>query len=167
MSEQIHLTEAKATDRDQDSREPGRHGPTLQAKRSLSDERTPPERANECWSFDVVPLQIPLTVGKTPRLLTIVDDFTREVLVAQMGSGFTGIRIVLELDALVRRRGTPERVISHCGEMFNGSAIERWLSERDVVWCIASTPPSKLVAEIINRAIAKRTESHSGSKRSW
>jgi putative transposase len=66
--------------------------------------------ANERWSLDFVSDQ--LTDGRCFRILTIVDDCTRECLVLVADTSLSGVRVARELDRLLIERGKPKPVVS-------------------------------------------------------
>ena len=64
-----------------------------------------PLRPDERWSLDFVSDQ--LTDGRRFRILTIVDDCTRECLALVVDTSLSGMRVARELDRLVADRGRP------------------------------------------------------------
>jgi putative transposase len=72
-----------------------------------------PMTSNERWSLDFVSDQ--LTCGRRFRILTIVDDCTRECLALVADTSLSGIRVARELDRLVMERGKPRMVVSDNG----------------------------------------------------
>ena len=64
-----------------------------------------PLAPNERWSLDFVSDQ--LTDGRRFRILTVVDDFTRECLALVVDTSLSGVRVARELDRLMTERGKP------------------------------------------------------------
>ena len=62
-----------------------------------------PVAANDRWSLDFVSDQ--LTDGRRFRILTVVDDCTRECLALVADTSLSGSRVVRELDRLMTERG--------------------------------------------------------------
>src|SRR5581483_8471000 len=60
---------------------------------------------NDRWSLDFVSDQ--LTCGRRFRVLTVVDDCTRECLALVADTSLSGIRVARELDRLIIERGKP------------------------------------------------------------
>ena len=65
------------------------------------------------------------------RILTLVDDFTRECLTLVVDTSLTGLRVARELDRIAELRGYPG------GRQRNGTeltshAILAWQQERDM-----------------------------------
>src|SRR6476661_4371979 len=71
---------------------------------------TVPMAPNDRWSLDFVSDQ--LTDGRRFRILTVVDDCTRECLALVADTSLAGIRVARELDRLVIERGKPKMVVS-------------------------------------------------------
>jgi len=90
----------------------------------------PAERANQRWSLDFVSDQ--LANGRRFRLLTVVDDFTRECLAIEVDTSLSGQRVARVLDQISRGRGLPERVVTDNGPEFTSWALDRWAYERGV-----------------------------------
>jgi putative transposase len=64
-----------------------------------------PLQPNARWSLDFVHDQ--LACGRRFRILNVVDDATRECLLAVADTSISGKRVARELTALVARRGRP------------------------------------------------------------
>jgi putative transposase len=87
-------------------------------------ERPTIQSANECWSMDFVSDQ--LASGHWIRVLTIVDNFTRESLVLHAGQSITGHHVVEVLDKLIASRGKPKRIQVDNGSEFTSKAMDQW-----------------------------------------
>jgi putative transposase len=75
-----------------------------------------------------------LSDGRRFRILTIVDDFTRECLALIADSSLSGLRVVRELDAPVAVRGCPAMCVSDNGTELTSMAVLRWSQENRVAW---------------------------------
>ncbi len=78
------------------------------SRRRIAVARTPipkPKGPNSRWSTDFVHDQ--LANGRRFRVLTIIDDVTRECLAAVPDTSLSGKRVVREMDALIARRSRP------------------------------------------------------------
>jgi len=62
-----------------------------------------PQSRNLRWSLDFV--ADTLVSGRRFRILTLVDDFTRECLGLVADTSLTGLRVVHELDRIAELRG--------------------------------------------------------------
>ena len=68
---------------------------------------------NDRWSLDFVHDQ--LTDGRRFRILTVVDDATRECLALVADTSISGARVARELNRIVAMRGKPRTVVSDNG----------------------------------------------------
>ena len=88
--------------------------------------------ANQRWSIDFV--MDALADGRKIRLMTIVDDYTRESLKIPVERSITGVRVTQELSELIKSRGKPEEILSDNGTEFTCNAVLSWTQEQDVKW---------------------------------
>lgn len=93
---------------------------------------TLPQGPNQRWSLDF--LSDAMTDGRRFRILAIVDDFTRECLALVADTSLPGLRVVRELDDLMRTRGRPAMIVSDNGTELTSMAILRWAQDRQVEW---------------------------------
>ncbi len=91
-----------------------------------------PLAPNERWSLDFVSDQ--LTDGRRFRILTIVDDCTRESLALVADTSLSGFRVVRELDRLISERGRPKMIVSDNGSELTSNAILAWADQSRVTW---------------------------------
>lgn len=87
---------------------------------------------NERWSLDFV--SDALADGRRIRILTIVDEFTRECLKMVVDTSLSGKRVVRELSCLVADKGAPKAIVSDNGTEFTSHAILKWSQEMCVNW---------------------------------
>jgi putative transposase len=64
--------------------------------------------------------------GRRFRLLTIVDDFTRESLAIEIGQRLTGDRVAEILDRIGCERGLPQRIRVDNGTEFTSKRLDQW-----------------------------------------
>ncbi|MBR0939469.1 IS3 family transposase [Bradyrhizobium jicamae] len=93
---------------------------------------TVPMAPNDRWSLDFVSDQ--LTCGRRFRVLTVVDDCTRECLALVADTSLSGIRVARELDRLMIERGKPKMVVSDNGSELTSNAILTWADQSRVAW---------------------------------
>ncbi|MEY9181884.1 transposase InsO family protein [Bradyrhizobium sp. USDA 313] len=93
---------------------------------------TVPMAPNDRRSLDFVSGQ--LTCGRRFRILTVVDDCTRECLALVADTSLSGIRAARELDRLVIERGKPKTVVSDTGTELTSTAILTGADQRRVAW---------------------------------
>lgn len=91
---------------------------------SARQERPAVHAANECWSMDVVSDQ--MADGRWIRVLTIVDNSTRESLVLHASQSITGHQVAEVLDRLTTARGKPQRTQVDNGSEFTSRAMDQW-----------------------------------------
>jgi putative transposase len=81
-------------------------------------------RPNQRWSMDFVSDR--LADGRWFRVLTVVDQYTRECLCAFADRSQTGEKVVEQMKRLVALRGAPESITTDNGGEFAGRAMESW-----------------------------------------
>lgn len=103
-------------------------------KRALGTRRPMlvPDQPNQRWSLDFV--SDAFTDGRRFRVLTVVDDHTRECLALIADTSLSGRRVVRELDTIITRRGRPLTVVSDNGTEFTSMAILRWSQDYEIDW---------------------------------
>ncbi len=87
---------------------------------------------NARWSLDFVHDQF--ACGRRFRVLNVVDDVTRECLVAIPDTSVSGGRVARELTTLIERRGKPGMIVSDNGTELTSNAILKWCGEHKVEW---------------------------------
>lgn len=103
-------------------------------KRALGTRRPMvlPSRANERWSLDFV--SDAFTDGRRFRVLAVVDDYSRECLTLVADTSLSGLRMTRELDAIIKRRGKPQTIVSDNGTEMTSMAVLKWCQEMGVDW---------------------------------
>ena len=91
-----------------------------------------PQDRNLRWSLDFV--ADTLVSGRRFRILTLVDDFTRECLALVVDTSLTGLRVARELDRIAELRGYPNMIVSDNGTELTSNAILAWQQQRGVEW---------------------------------
>lgn len=90
------------------------------------------QKPNECWALDFV--HDTLYNGRKIRLLTIIDEFTRECIDILVDTGIGGTKVKQELDRLIESRGAPLKIRSDNGTEFTSNAILKWTEESQISW---------------------------------
>ena len=85
---------------------------------------------NKRWSMDFVSDCV--SSGKVIRMLTIVDDCTRECPAIEVDTSLGGLRVRRVLDRIANERGLPEAIVVDNGPEFRGRALTAWSEERGV-----------------------------------
>ncbi len=91
-----------------------------------------PQDLNLRWSLDFV--TDALVSGRRFRILTVVDDFSRECLGLVVDTSLTGLRVARELDRIIETRGCPRMIVSDNGTELTSNAILGWQQEHSVEW---------------------------------
>ncbi len=91
-----------------------------------------PFAPNQRWSLDFVSDQ--LTDGRRFRIMTVVDDCTRECLALVADTSLSGARVARELATLFEARGKPATVVSDNGTEFTSNAILIFADDRKIHW---------------------------------
>lgn len=89
-------------------------------------------KANARWSLDFVHDQF--ACGRRFRILNVVDDVTRECLVAIPDTSISGRRVARELTTLIERRGKTGMIVSDNGTELTSNAILAWSKDHNVDW---------------------------------
>jgi putative transposase len=91
-----------------------------------------PLSANQRWSLDFVSDQ--MTDGRRFRILTVIDNCTRECLALVADTSLSGRRVARELDAIISQRGRPDTIVSDNGTEYTSNAILGWADDTGVGW---------------------------------
>ena len=87
-------------------------------------ERPIAHRPNESWSMDFMSDE--LYNGQRIKLLTLVDNFTRESVAIEVDAGIGGQRVVEILMQVVEERGLPETIRVDNGPEFTSRRLDQW-----------------------------------------
>ena len=87
-------------------------------------------RPNEKWSMDFVAAR--LIDGRWFRVLTVVDQFTRECLLLLADSSLTGKKVALALSEVIAERGAPVSITVDNGTEFVSKAMDVWAYQHGV-----------------------------------
>ena len=85
---------------------------------------------NHVWSYDFV--QARTHDSRSFRLLTIIDEYTRECLAIDIGRRLTKENVLDRLTSLFVCRGIPEYIRSDNGSEFTAKAVRSWLKRLNV-----------------------------------
>ncbi len=72
--------------------------------------------------------------GRRFRILTIVDDFTRECLALVADTSLSGVRVTRALDSLMFQRARSHTIVSDNGTELTSIAVLKWSQEQRINW---------------------------------
>ena len=82
------------------------------------------EAPNERWSMDFVTCR--MENGRYFRVLTLVDQYTRECLALVPAFSMTGVKVASCLNAVIADRGVPQSIRVDNGTEFQSRAMDSW-----------------------------------------
>ena len=100
---------------------------TKQRKKAASRQRVPQGLAtapHQRWSMDFVSDR--LVDGRWFRVLTVVDQFTRECLLLLADSSLSGEKVATALEQVAAERGVPKSITVDNGSEFASRAMDAW-----------------------------------------
>ena len=83
--------------------------------------------ANQEWALDFA--QDVITAGRTIRVLSVVDVYTRECLALEVDTGFASRRVTRVLDEIITRRGRPQAIRCDNGPELTSRHFLAWALE--------------------------------------
>ena len=86
--------------------------------------RLRPEKRNHVWAYDFVMDRT--RDGRTVRMLTVIDEYTRECLAIRVGRRIRSTDVIVALAELMVTRGVPEHIRSDNGPEFTAKAVRAW-----------------------------------------
>ena len=89
--------------------------------------RLRPERKNHVWSYDLMAART--QEGRAFRILTILDEYTRESLNITVSRRMTSQEVIYQLAELFVERGIPEHIRSDNGPEFIAQELRKWLGK--------------------------------------
>ena len=89
--------------------------------------RLRPERANHVWSYDFVSAMT--HDGRTLRMLTLIDEYTRESLAIRVARRLGRYEVIEALAEVMLFRGIPENIRSDNGSEFVAKELRQWLAK--------------------------------------
>ena len=111
-------------------------GLTLQtrSKKKKYEKRGMPARpvleANTRWSMDFVSDRT--RTGRSLRVLTVIDEVTRECLALEADSSITGRKVAAILNRIALFRGYPKEILTDNGPAFISNAVSAWAYDHKV-----------------------------------
>ena len=88
--------------------------------------RLRPERRNHVWSYDFVEAQT--HDGRKVRLMTLIDEFTRECLAIRVARRINGMGVIEAMADAMIVHGVPEHIRSDNGPEMTAKIVRQWLA---------------------------------------
>jgi transposase InsO family protein len=88
--------------------------------------RLRPERRNHVWSYDFVEAQT--HDGRNVRLMTLIDEFTRECLAIRVARRINGMGVIEAMADAMIVHGVPEHIRSDNGPEMTARIVRKWLA---------------------------------------
>jgi transposase InsO family protein len=88
--------------------------------------RLRPERSNHVWSYDFVEAQT--HDGRKVRLLTLIDEFTRQCLAIRVARRINGMGVIETMADAMIFHGVPEHIRSDNGPEMTAKVVRSWLA---------------------------------------
>jgi transposase InsO family protein len=92
--------------------------------------RLRPAYQDHVWSYDFV--QDRTSDGRSFRMLTLIDEYSRECLAIDVSRRLTSEDVLERLSDLFVRRGVPDYIRSDNGSEFTAKKVTEWLDRVDV-----------------------------------
>ena len=104
------------------------------SKKKNYEKRGMPERAiteaNARWSMDFVTDRT--RYGSNIRVLTVIDEVTRECLALEVDSSITGRKVTAVLNRIAIFRGLPQEILTDNGSEFTSNVMNAWAYDHKV-----------------------------------
>ena len=101
------------------------------AQRLTAAEKNLAERPNQRWALDFV--SDTLATGQTFRVLTALDEYTRESLAMEADTSLPALRVIRVLEQLREGRGRPEEIRVDHGPEFVSRAMAAWCEQQNIL----------------------------------
>jgi len=92
--------------------------------------RKRPEYKNHVWSYDFV--HDYTYDGRVIKMLTIIDEYTRECLAIEVGRKLNSLNVLEKLGDLFLERGVPKYIRSDNGPEFIAKRLQEWFKKLKV-----------------------------------
>lgn len=89
--------------------------------------RLRPERPRHVWSYDFVSAQT--HDGRSLRLLTLIDEYTRECLAIRVARRITSFGVIETFADVMLRKGIPAHIRSDNGPEMTAKVVREWIAQ--------------------------------------
>jgi putative transposase len=114
-----------------------------------------PDKINEVWSIDF--MSDSLWDGRKIRLLNVLDDYNREVLMIEADTSLPTLRVIRCLTEIGNRRGLPKMIRVDNGPEFISSKLDMWCKENGIklIFIQPGEPTQNAFIERLNGTIRR------------
>ena len=114
------------------------------------ERRDSPTRPNERWSMDF--MSDCIAGYRRFRVLTVIDEFTRESLAIEADASISGLAVTRVLERVSLIRGFPEMILCDNGPEFASKTMDQWCYEKGIKLCFITLgkPIENCVMESFN-----------------
>src|SRR6516225_4434227 len=99
----------------------------LESRRQLAREPSEPIRSGVGTSFTIRPRG-----GSSLRILTLIDEYTKQCLAIEVGRSIRALDAIRVLDGAIKCYAQPEHIRSDNGPEFIAEAIRQWMSTAQI-----------------------------------
>jgi len=119
-------------------------------KTTKADKPVRPTTVNQVWAYDFVFDRC--GNGQMMKMMTIVDEWTRECLAIEIAPRISSYRVIEVLKKTVAKYGRPASVRSDNGPEFTSKVVRTWLAENGIegAWIAPGKPWQNGVNESFN-----------------
>ena len=89
-------------------------------------------KPNQRWSMDF--LSDSISTGRRIRILSIIDEYSRECLALEADTSLSGERVCRVLETICKEKGYPETIITDNGPEFRSKQFAKWLNHNKINW---------------------------------
>jgi putative transposase len=114
-------------------RQAGLHVPQRQRRRRIRGtglRPVAPTQPNSVWAYDFIHDRC--ANGQKLKLLTVVDEWTRECLAIRLDGRITAQQVIAVLDELIQQQGPPMDIRSDTGPECSARAVKAWLAQKGI-----------------------------------
>jgi putative transposase len=127
--------------------------PRKRLNREKPEALSVPEEINQVWSMDFMHDQ--LEMGKSFRLLNVIDDFNREALGIEIDFSLSSLRVIRALEQIISWRGKPKVIRCDNGPEYISSALQTWAENNHIKieYIQPGNPQQNAYVERFNRTV--------------
>jgi putative transposase len=127
--------------------------PKKRIRRNKPEQLQLPARINQAWSIDFMHDQ--LQNGRCVRILTVIDDCTREGLGLEIDFSLPAERVIRALEQIIEWRGCPQKIRCDNGPEYISGVFQNWAIKKGIhiIHIQPGKPQQNGYAERYNRTV--------------